>query len=258
MASQSFVGAVLDQAATRPDAIALVEAQREVRYATLARDIEAAAATLSAEQDAVKRVLGPKLYIDYGAVDFSMIAVQGPDDAPEIGARLVPGLEAEVLGPDDRPLPFGAEGRLRVRAPWAPTGYANGSASPQFRDGWFYPGDLAILGEDRRIRLVGRADDLINRGGIKIAPEPIEALLVAHPDVHDAAVVGVPHAIAGEMPVAFVVLRDPAALEALRQWSNARIETQRQPAAFVTVNEIPRSAEGKVLRARLRALVKAT
>jgi acyl-CoA synthetase (AMP-forming)/AMP-acid ligase II len=212
---------------------------------------------LAAEQRAVRELISPNLYIDYGAVDFSIIAVQRPGDAPETGARLVPGLEAEVVDESDRPLLFGAAGLLRVRAPWAPTAYAAPGSARNFRDGWFYPGDIAVLGPDRRILLSGRADEVINRGGVKVHPEEIEAVLRAHPQVRDAAVAGVADRIAGELPVAFVVLDDPGALQQLEAFCRERIEERRLPAGFVRVAEIPRSAEGKVLRARLRELVRA-
>jgi long-chain acyl-CoA synthetase len=153
-------------------------------------------------------------------------------------------------------LPAGQVGQLRVRAPWSPQGYAVGHGSRQFRDGWFYTGDLARFVAPRRIVLAGRADDLINRGGVKIAPQLIEAVLAAHPDVSDVAVAGVPDRIAGELPVAFVVLKRPEALQELNEYCRQRIEAHRLPEGYVAVNQIPRSPEGKVLRAQLRALVK--
>lgn len=211
------------------------------------RGVVAAGAPLTPQEQAgIRRVLTPNLYIDYGAMDFSIIAVQLPGDGPEAGARLVPGIEAQVVDDAGRAQPPGAEGLLRVRAPWAPAG----------QDGWFTPGDLARLGPGGRLWLQGRADDLINRGGIKVAPAAIEDVLAAHPDVRDVAVVGVPDRYSGEMPVAFVVLRRREAIDALRTYCAERIVPQRLPEAYVAVSEIPRSAEGKVLREQLRALVR--
>jgi acyl-coenzyme A synthetase/AMP-(fatty) acid ligase len=199
-------------------------------------------------------LITPNLYIDYGAMDFSIIGVQRPGEAPEAGFAIVPGVEAEVVDDADRPVPPGVAGQLRVRAAWSPTGHAGQDASPQFRGGWFYPGDLAELSPERRLRLAGRADELINRGGIKVAPRAIEDVLATHPDVVDAAAVGVADAIAGEAPVAFVVLRRQEALQELPAWCQARLASVIVPARFLSVSAIPRSPEGKVLRAQLRAL----
>lgn len=214
--------------------------------------ITGGAPLLPAEQAAVHARISPNLYIDYGAVDFSMIAVQAPGD----GLRLLEGIEAQVVDAAGRAQPEGAEGILRVRAAWAPTEHAGGAASPHFRDGWFYPGDIAALLPGRGLRLLGRADDLINRSGIKIVPEEIEAVLRAHPDVLDVAVAGVPDALSGEVPIAFVVLRRLEALPELDAWCRGRVEAIRFPAKFVALSVIPRSAEGKVLRAQLRALAR--
>jgi long-chain acyl-CoA synthetase len=208
------------------------------------------------EQQAVRERLCPHLFIDYGAVEFSMIAVQRPEDAPGSGAGVIEGVEAEVVDDAEQVLPAGQVGQLRVRAPWSPQGYAAGHGSRQFRDGWFYTGDLARFAAPRRIVLAGRADDLINRGGVKIAPQLIEAVLAAHPEVSDVAVAGVPDRIAGELPIAFVVLKRPEALQELNDYCRQRIEAFRLPEGYVAVNQSPRSPEGKVLRAQLRALVK--
>jgi long-chain acyl-CoA synthetase len=216
--------------------------------------VTAGAPLLPAEQARIRELITPNLYIDYGAMDFSIIGVQRPGEAPEAGFAIVPGVEAEVVDDADRPVPPGVTAQLRVRAAWSPTGHAGQDASPQFRGGWFYPGDLAAITPERRLRLAGRADELINRGGVKVAPRAIEDVLAAHPEVTDAAVVGVADAIAGEAPVAFVVLRRQEALQELPAWHQARLASVIVPARFLSVNAIPRSPEGKILRAQLRAL----
>lgn len=216
--------------------------------------VTAGAPLLPAEQARIRELITPNLYIDYGAMDFSIIGVQRPGEAPEAGFALVPGVEAEVVDDADRALPPGATGQVRVRAAWSPTGHAGQEDSPQFRGGWFYPGDLAELTPEHRLRLAGRADELINRGGVKVAPRAIEDVLATHPDVADAAVAGVGDAIAGEAPVAFVVLRRQEALQELPAYCRARLASVLVPARFLSVSAIPRSPEGKILRAQLRAL----
>jgi long-chain acyl-CoA synthetase len=213
-------------------------------------------APLSAdEQRAIREKLCPRLYLDYGAVEFSIIGSLRPGEAPEGGLGIVEDVEAEIVDERGQPVAAGAVGQLRVRAAWAPAGYAGGLVSDQYRDGWFYPGDLARLASPRRLVLAGRIDDVINRSGIKIPPQAIESEIARHPDVADVAVAGVPDRIAGEVPVAFVVLRREAALQELPERFRGPLGLWA-PEAYVAVNAIPRSPEGKVLRAQLRALVK--
>ena len=213
-------------------------------------------APLSEEEQAqIRSRLCANLYLDYGAVEFSIIASLRPGEPLSGGLRVVEGVDAQIVDENDRPVPGGEVGRLRVRAAWTPAGYAGGLGSDQFRGGWFYPGDLARLADARRLVLSGRVDDLINRSGIKIPPQAVEAEVAKHPDVSDVAVAGVPDRIAGEVPVAFVVLRREAALQELPERFRATLGLWA-PEAYVAVNAIPRSPEGKVLRAQLRALVK--
>ena len=108
--------------------------------------------------------------------------------------RAVHGVEVQVVDEAHERLPPGEVGRLRYRSPGCATGFSlDPDASVEaFRDGWFYPGDLAQLDADGFLTLAGRAKDMIIRGGINIYPEEIEATLMAHPAVADAAVIGLP------------------------------------------------------------------
>jgi acyl-CoA synthetase (AMP-forming)/AMP-acid ligase II len=167
--------------------------------------------------------------------------------------RIVPGLDARVTDDEDRPLPPGTIGNLGFRAPWIPQGYVGNpqATAEHFRDGWFYPGDVGTVDSEGWVSIQGRRDDVINFGGVKLLPADLEAVLGEHPDVADAAVVGVPHPMAGTVPVALVVLRRPLAPEALMKFCRSRIDGSRLPVAVVPVPRILRSPDGKILRARL-------
>jgi long-chain acyl-CoA synthetase len=89
---------------------------------------------------------------------------------------------------------------------------------------------------------------VINYGGVKILPAETESVVAEHPDVSEAAVIGVPHALAGAVPVALVVLRRPVEKDALAAYCRARLDGSQLPVAFVQVPEILRSADGKILR----------
>jgi long-chain acyl-CoA synthetase len=103
-----------------------------------------------------------------------------------------------------------------------------------------------------------RADDVINFGGVKLQPEDVEAVIAQHPDVEDAAVVGAPHAMAGTVPVALVVLRRPVTPQAVMAFCQSRIDASRLPVAVLPGPEILRSADGKILRQRLLETYKIT
>ena len=125
-------------------------------------------------------------------------------------------------------------------------------------EGWFYTGDLATRDQSGALRIVGRrATDLIKSGGFKIGAGEIEACLAEHPEVREAAVVGVDDPDLGERIVAFVVARDPAAppsAAALIQHVAAALAPHKRPRALHFVAELPRNAMGKLLKPGLRAL----
>ncbi len=148
-----------------------------------------------------------------------------------------------------------AVGRIRYRGPGVATGYhLDPEASlERFRDGWFYPGDLAAIDADGYVCLRGRREDVIIRGGINLYPTEIEAVLSAHPAVLEAAVVPQASAALGEEVAAFVVPRGPVTAEILAAWCAERLAPYKRPAVITLLEELPRNSAGKVLKARLQA-----
>jgi acyl-CoA synthetase (AMP-forming)/AMP-acid ligase II len=119
-------------------------------------------------------------------------------------------------------------------------------------DGWLRTGDLARIDDDGFVWIEGRVSDMINRGGLKVFPDDVEEQLRAHPDVHDAAVVGVPDDRLGEVPWAFVIpARDEIDLDVLRAWCRTQMVAYKVPAGFTVVDAYPRNELGKVLRREL-------
>jgi long-chain acyl-CoA synthetase len=215
------------------------------------------AAFISPEEiRAAREVIARNVYVSYACTEVGLISLLRPADpvgpAGRVG-KLVPGLEAQVTDHDDRPMSPGTIGNLGFQAPWIPGGYVDNERATAtcFRNGWFYPGDIGAIDSEGWVSLHGRTDDVINFGGVKLLPQDLEAVLAEHPDIEDAAVVGVPHPMAGTVPVALVVLRRPAASDALMTFCKSRIAASRLPVAFVTVPQILRSADGKILRDRL-------
>jgi acyl-CoA synthetase (AMP-forming)/AMP-acid ligase II len=123
-----------------------------------------------------------------------------------------------------------------------------------FVDGWLRTGDLGALDDEGYLTLTGRIKDLINRGGEKISPAEIEAVLMTHPAVAHAAVFGVPDPKYGEEVEAAVVLRRDANPEALRSFVKGRLADFQAPKSIRIVSKLPTNAMGKVDRRALAAL----
>jgi fatty-acyl-CoA synthase len=153
--------------------------------------------------------------------------------------------------------PDGAEmGEVLARGNVVMTGYHRDEAATAeaLRDGWLHTGDLAVRHPDGYIELRDRLKDVIKSGGEQIASLEVEGVIAAHPEVAEVAVVAAPHPDWGETPVAFVV---PAAgtaptAQALTAWCRDRLAHFKVPTRFVLVDELPRTASGKVQKAGLR------
>ena len=158
----------------------------------------------------------------------------------------------------DRELPVGEVGELWARGPMIVKGYWNKpeATAQTFVDGWVRTGDLARLDEDGFLYIVDRAKDIVIRGGENIYSSEVEDVLYAHPAVTDCALVGMPHKILGEEPVAVVHLAPgKTATEAeLQDWVRARLAAFKVPVQVRFVKDVlPRNAQGKILKTELRA-----
>jgi acyl-coenzyme A synthetase/AMP-(fatty) acid ligase len=170
--------------------------------------------------------------------------------------RVLPTAELEIVDRQDRPVASGEDGILRVRGPGVASemiGEETGEGPASLRDGWFYPGDLVRRDEEGYLQLKGRAADLIIRGGVNIYPAEIEKLLLTHPAVAEAAVVGRPSAELGEEVAAFVTARTTLDAGLLRQFCRERLAAYKVPRDFILVADLPRTAAGKVLKRALAA-----
>lgn len=195
----------------------------------------------------------------------SSIAVLGPDDHraalaatdPAVRDRLtsvgrpLPGVEIELRTPADEPCPPGQTGLVHVRGEQISGEYRGRSALDA--DGWFPTGDLGRLDADGYLYVEGRADDTIIRGGENIAPAEIEDILLGHPGVREAVVVGVPDEEWGQRIVA--VLVGTGEPEEIRLWAKSRLRTSKTPDTIVFRADLPRTGTGKLLRRTLIAEV---
>jgi acyl-CoA synthetase (AMP-forming)/AMP-acid ligase II len=164
--------------------------------------------------------------------------------------------ELKIVREDDSECDPGEVGELLSRLPGRQREYYKdeaATASTWTADGWLRSGDLGYLDEDGFLYLVGRKKDLIIRGGNNIYPTDVEAVILEHPDVQEAAVIGVPHPVLGEDVAAFVVARPDRDLDvgALSAFCAERLADYKRPRQVHIVDELPRNATGKVMKHQL-------
>lgn len=175
----------------------------------------------------------------------------GEDKLGSIG-RPHANIELRVADDDGRELATDEVGPLWISTPSTRQGEADKALADRLSpDGFLRSGDLARIDADGFVWIEGRESDMINRGGLKVFPAEVAEVLMLHPSVRDAAVVGVPHARTGEMPWAFVVGPEPIDTAALRQHCRAHLIAYKLPAEIVQVDELPRNELGKVVPRQL-------
>ncbi|MFN3945988.1 MAG: class I adenylate-forming enzyme family protein [Allosphingosinicella sp.] len=193
-----------------------------------------------------------------------LVAHRHPDKLHTVGQPL-PGHDIRVIGEDGRTLPPGEVGEVVGRSRSIMNGYHNRpeqTAEAEYRgpggERFIRTGDLGFFDADGFLTLIGRRKDMIISGGINIYPADLEAALAASPAVREAAVVGVPSRDWGETPVAFVTLAPGADAdpESLRAAANGRLGKMQRIAAVRIMDELPRSAIGKVLKRELQQIWK--
>ncbi len=171
--------------------------------------------------------------------------------------RLVCGVEGRLTTDDGRVVPSdgAAVGELECRGPWITASYYQDSAPEKFHDGWLRTGDVGTLDAEGFIRLTDRAKDVIKSGGEWISSMELENLIMAHPAVAEAAVIGVPDDQWGERPLATVVLRsdvNPVTPDELRAYLAARLPRWQLPERWAFIAEVPKTSVGKFQKTTLR------
>lgn len=191
----------------------------------------------------------------YASSEGGGISVLQPEDFAAFGATVgqcAYGVELQIVDAQDRPVATGETGRVRYRGPGVAlrTLGEDGAVHAAPPGGWCYPGDVASVDADGYVTLRGREKDMIVRAGVNVHPAEIEAVLSAHAQVHEAAVVGVPSASHGEQALAFVVADTDT--EELMRWCAARMAPYKRPAAIRLLSALPRTAAGKIDKRALR------
>ncbi|MFN3891667.1 MAG: AMP-binding protein [Beijerinckiaceae bacterium] len=242
-------------------------------YGALARHKDIAQADLSrlslcisggmATQAAVakrwKELTGKPIIEGYGLSETSPLVSVNRLDIEEFTGTIgypVPSTHVRIVDANGAPVAIGEEGELCVKGPQVMSGYfaqPEETARALTPDGWFRTGDVAVMNPDGSLKIVDRLKDMIVVSGQKVFPNEVEDVLVSHPKVLEAAVVGEPDERSGESVCAFVTLKDSSlTADELRAFAREQLAAFKAPRRIEFRDELPKSNVGKILRRALR------
>ncbi|HVM19540.1 MAG TPA: 4-coumarate--CoA ligase family protein [Egibacteraceae bacterium] len=228
------------------------------------KQVVSGAAPLGADlAGAATQRIGTDVVQGYGLTETSPVTHLTPLGAPKPGTVgvLVPSLEMRIVDPatgeDQGP---GGEGEIWVRGPNVMKGYlgrASETGEMLDDDGWLHTGDIGVVDDEGYLSITDRLKELIKFKGFQVPPAELEALLISHPKIADCAVIGVPDEDAGEIPRAYVVAAPGQDLtaEEVTAFTAEHLASYKQVREVEFIDEIPKSASGKILRRELRARV---
>jgi len=200
--------------------------------------------------------LGCPVVQGYGLTETSPVTHTSTDIPERIRpasvGQVIPSTEVMVVDVETgKPLGRNAEGEIWIRGPQVMRGYLNNpkaTAECLDADGWFHTGDIGKVDDDDYFYVVDRVKELIKYKGMQVAPAELEALLLTHPQVNDAAVIPSPDEEAGEVPKAFVVVKAPVPAEELMAFVAEHVAPHKKIRRLEFVDAIPKSLSGKILR----------
>ena len=214
----------------------------------------------------VEQRFGCRMMSVYGQTELSpIVCATGYDDTPDDRAgtagRPLPQVEVRIVRPDtEEPLPLSEQGEIQARGYQTMIAYHDQEAETArtlLANGWLRTGDLGDMDARGYVRVTGRLSDMIIRGGENIYPAEIEAALLRHLSIAEAAVFGVPHPTWGETVAACLRFADGVALptpDALKDHCRSLLSPQKTPADWFVVKDFPLTASGKVQKFRLSEL----
>ena len=197
----------------------------------------------------------------YGLSELLFVSANSPrfSDVRGVG-KVLPGGMAAILDDNGQEAGTGAMGEITVASTCAMDGYYNfdEGAGLIFKDGRFFTGDLGYIDTDGYLHVTDRKKDIIIKGGINISPREIEEVLLKHALVREVAVVGIPDSLAGEKIAAVIKAEKGVLEEDLARHCHDYLASFKVPAAFIFVEDFPRSVTGKIQKEKLRQLVQNT
>ena len=244
------------------DALARATAREGVDLSSLRNAISGAMSLPPSTVLRWEEATGGLIVEGYGMTESSPISLgnpMGPRRRPGTVGVPFPSTEIRVVDPADpaRDLQVGEEGELLVRGPQVFQGYWNQpgeTATALLAGGWLRTGDIVAVDADGFVTVVDRLKELIISGGFNISPSEVENALLLHPDVADAAAVGIPRSDGSETVTAAVVMREGSVFDAdeIRAFTRAHLAAYKVPRAVVEFDALPRSLVGKVIRREVR------
>ena len=206
------------------------------------------------------RRLGCEVVQGYGMTELSPVSHATPTGMFKPGSVgvTVPNTEVDIVDPvTGSSLGIDEDGEVWVRGPQVMKGYLNNESATRStvdEDGWLHTGDIGHLDADGHLFIVDRLKELIKYKGFQVPPAELEALLLTHPQVVDAAVIGLPDDEAGEIPAAYVVLKQGQDVTSadIQRFVADKVASYKQVRKVTFIDAIPKSASGKILRRVLR------
>ncbi|WP_019348955.1 acyl-CoA ligase FadD12 [Mycolicibacterium conceptionense] len=200
---------------------------------------------------------GDIIYNNYNATEAGMIATATPADlraAPDTAGKPAEGTEIRILDSEFKQVPTGEVGTIYVRNSTQFDGYTSGSTK-DFHEGFMSSGDVGYLDEAGRLFVVGRDDEMIVSGGENVYPIEVEKVIAGHPDVAEAAVLGVEDTQYGQRLAAFVVLAGTITADGLKAYVRENLANYKVPRDITVLDELPRNSTGKIDRRQLQEMV---
>jgi 4-coumarate--CoA ligase len=251
--TRSFVAPPIVLLLAKEPAVAAYDLSRLKQVFSGAAPLPREVASMAAQR------LGCEVVQGYGMTETSpatLLSAPGRGRLDAVG-QLLPNTEMLIVGTATKePVGVGEAGEIWIRGPQVMLGYLNNAAATAELiddEGWLHTGDVGIVDADGYLYVIDRVKELIKVKGFQVAPAELETLLLAHPLIKDAAVIGRPDDASGERPVAFVVTDGAINPEDILAHVGAQVATYKRLAEVRFVESIPKSASGKILRRELRA-----
>jgi long-chain acyl-CoA synthetase len=240
-------------------ALARNEQFQALDFSSLEKTISGGMALTEDTANTWEKLTGNSIVEGYGLTETSPIVTSNDPKHPRkntIGVAL-PDTELKVINADGEALPSGVAGELCVRGPQVMMGYwqrPEATAEVLTSEGWLRTGDIAVIEDDGYVRIVDRKKDMVIVSGFNVYPNEVENVLVSHPDIVEAAVIGIPDKDSGEIVKAFIVKTEGSALEfdEIKKFCKQTLTAYKVPKLYEFRDELPKSNVGKVLRRELR------
>ena len=241
------------------NALAHAPGIREVDFSQLVFAVAGGMATQETVARKWKEIAGQPIVEGYGLSETSPVVCANRLDIVEFTGTIgypLPSTDVTVRAEDGSVLPLGERGELCVKGPQVMAGYwqrPDETAKAMTQDGYFRTGDVAVIQPDGQVKIVDRMKDMILVSGFNVYPNEVEEVIVKHPGVMEAAVIGLPDESSGEAVVAYVVRKDPALTpDDLRLFCRENLTAYKVPRRVEFRDSLPKSNVGKVLRRLLK------